>query len=51
MEPVTITYNVEDFLKKMSEFQRVHPDPNDCVINALQILGIVDEKQAGIMIF
>ena len=49
MEPLTINYDVNSLLNQLVEFIRLYPDPNDCVINAMQVLGVVDVKQAGIM--
>ncbi len=34
--------------ESLTRFRRSHPKPNDCVINALEILGILETHSADI---
>ena len=49
MIPATIKYNFSKFIIRLEYYLRINSDPNDCVINAMQLLGLLSNIESGLL--
>ena len=49
MEPTTLKYDYSKFINRLEHYSRINPDPNDCVINAMQLLGLLSNIESGLL--
>ena len=49
MIPATLKYNYHKFIDRLEHYLRINSDPNDCVINAMQLLGLLSNIESGLL--